>query len=151
VFSSPEDALLLVPVIPLAVTGPWLAAVDFDVFRLPTRIVAPTAAATAAAIVAVAIVDGWTVLVAAAIGVGVLGGVFAGLAILAPAGGLGGGDVRVAAIIGAALAGRGLLVPCLAIIIGSVLTIVWVKATRHQGPIPYGPGLLAGAWIAALI
>ena len=39
-----------------------------------------------------------------------------------------------------------------ALLAGSAAALIWIKTTKHTGGhLPYGPWLLAGAWIAALI
>jgi leader peptidase (prepilin peptidase)/N-methyltransferase len=45
------NPLSYLALLPLAVAGPWLAAVDFDVLRIPNRVLVPTSAATLLAVV----------------------------------------------------------------------------------------------------
>ena len=49
-----HNLLAFIPLIPLAIAGPWLAAVDFDVLRIPNRVLAPTAAAALIVVVGIA-------------------------------------------------------------------------------------------------
>ena len=149
---DPSRIPVLIPTLPLALTGPWLAAADLDVMRLPNRVTAPAAVLTGATVVGVAATpNSWTGAMTAGIAALIIGGPFAALALLNAGGGLGGGDVKLAAIIALALGAHNLITPVFAITIGSIGAIVWVKATRRQGPFPYGPALLAGAWAAALL
>ncbi|MDI9627648.1 MAG: hypothetical protein QM286_03775 [Acidobacteriota bacterium] len=46
----------LLPTLPIAIFGPWLAAIDIDVLRLPTRLIRPLAATIATGIAAAAII-----------------------------------------------------------------------------------------------
>ena len=52
--NTPQPWLIL-PLLPLALTGAWLSAVDLDVYRLPNRVTGPVAAATAAGVAAAAL------------------------------------------------------------------------------------------------
>ena len=137
--------------LPLAIAGPWLAAVDLDVMRIPNRVLAPTAAVTAVAVIVVALwAAGPAAAILAAVGGLLAGGVFAAIHFVTR-GGVGMGDVKLAAVIGVALGPLGLNAVWLALLAGSVAAFVWAKATRRSGPVPYGPWLLFGAWIACLI
>lgn len=147
--TDPASRIILAP---LAVSGPWLAAVDFDVMRLPNRVLGVTALLTAGAILAVTLTGGGPpAAIQALIGAGVAGGMFAVIH-FASKGEMGFGDVKLAAIIGAGLGPLGLGHVCAALLAGSAAALIWIKTTKHTGRhLPYGPWLLAGAWIAALI
>ena len=147
--TDPASRIILAP---LAVSGPWLAAVDFDVMRLPNRVLGVTALLTAGAILAVTLTGGGPpAAIQALIGAGVAGGMFAVIH-FASKGEMGFGDVKLAAIIGAGLGPLGLGHVCAALLAGSAAALIWIKTTKHTGGhLPYGPWLLAGAWIAALI
>ena len=150
VFSAdPASRLILAP---LAVSGPWLAAVDVDVMRLPTRVLGGTALLMAGAILTVAVIGAEpAVAIQALIGAAVAGGVFAVIH-FASRGEMGFGDVKLAALIGAGLGPFGLGHVCVALLAGSAAALIWIKATKHAGShLPYGPWLLVGTWIAALI
>jgi leader peptidase (prepilin peptidase)/N-methyltransferase len=146
---TPETAILMLPLIPLAVTGPWLAGVDFDVFRLPNRVIVPTLIATAALVAVVALLGHIAVAITAAIGMLAVAGMLAVLHFITNQ--VGFGDVKLAAILGLALGTRTMASPLVAVILGSIAAIIWTRATKHQGPLPYGPWLLFGAWVAALV
>ena len=145
-----REPVAYLPLLPLAVTGPWLAAVDFDVLRIPNRVLLPATAVTTVAVVGVAVAErDWWALglpVAAAV---VTGCVFASVH-FATKGGIGFGDTKLAALIGLALGSVGLGAVWLGVLVGSVGALVWNRATRRASPIPYGPWLLLGSWIAAL-
>jgi len=47
--ATAPQPLLVLPILPAALTGAWLAAVDLDVNRLPNRVTGPVAATTLAA------------------------------------------------------------------------------------------------------
>ena len=145
-----HDTLAHLPLIPLALTGPWLAAVDFDVLRLPNRVLAPTAAATLLAVVGIAVAtQDWMTLIVPTVAALVTGGVFAAVH-FATKGGIGFGDVKLATVIGLAVGSLGVTAAWLSALAGSLTALVWAKAWRKVGPISYGPWLLCGAWFAVL-
>ncbi len=145
-----HDTLAYLPLIPLTVTGPWLAAVDFDVLRLPDRVLAPTAAAALFAVggITVATQD-WMTLIVPTVAALATGGVFAAVH-LATKGGIGFGDVKLATVIGLAVGSLGVTAAWLSTLAGSLTALVWANASRKVGPISYGPWLLCGAWFAVL-
>lgn len=148
---SPDPAARL-PLVPLLVSGAWLAAVDLDVLRLPNRVLAPTAVLTGAAVGYLA----WSTHSPSGAILALVGGATAGgmLAVIhfASRGELGFGDVKLAAVIGISLGPLGLGRLFVALLVGSAAAVVWIKATGQKGSHhPYGPWLLAGAWVAALL
>ncbi len=146
-----DDPAVRAACVPLAIAGPWLAAVDLDVMRIPNRVLAPTAAVTAAAVVLVALwAAGPAAAILAALSGLLVGGVFAAIHLVTK-GGVGMGDVKLAAVIGIALGPLGLNAAWLALLAGSLAAFVWAKATSRSGPVPYGPWLLLGAWFGCLI
>lgn len=145
-----RSPLALLPLLPLAVTGPWLAAVDFDVLRIPNHVLAPTAAGTLVAVVGIAMAEqNWRVLTLP-VSAALLTGTVLATVHFATKGGIGFGDAKLAAVIGLAVGPLGLGASWLGVLIGSVAAFVWAKATRKIGPIPYGPWLLCGSLTAAL-
>ncbi|WP_204002621.1 prepilin peptidase [Virgisporangium aurantiacum] len=132
----------------LAVGVP-LAAIDLGAHRLPDALVLPAAAAAAG----VALVGGAPAAVA---GGGLLVTAYALLAVL-PRSGLGFGDVKLAGLLGTALAllGWGALAwgTALAFLSGGLMAaalLVTGRATRTT-PLPFGPHMLAGALAAAVL
>lgn len=146
-----HDPMDYLPLLPLTVAGPWLAAVDLDALRIPNRVIAPTAAATLLAVIGISAMaqNWWTLLVSVAAAL-LTGGVFAAVHFFTK-GGLGFGDVKLAAVIGLAVGPLGVSAVWGCILAGSVVAIIWAKAVRSEGPIPYGPWLLFGAWLAAVL
>lgn len=145
-----NDALAYLPLVPLAAVGPWLAAVDFDVLRIPNRVLAPTGVATLLAVVGMAAAKhDWGTLIVPAVVALAAGGVFAAVHV-ATGGGIGFGDAKLAALIGLAVGPLGVGAVWLSMLTGSIAGLVWARATRQDGPIPYGPWLLGGSWAAVL-
>jgi leader peptidase (prepilin peptidase) / N-methyltransferase len=134
-----------------------LGLIDLDVHRLPDRIVLPSYAVVAALLVVAAVGDGlgWWPLVRAAIGAAVLGGTYLVLAVVRP-GGMGMGDVKLAALLGMLLGfvGWGALAVggFAAFLLGGVFGLALV-ATRRGGRgtgIPFGPWMLLGAAVGVV-
>ena len=92
---------------PLAITGPWLAAVDLDVCRIPNRTLASTAAATIAALIGLAAVGNTTQAITGTIG-GIIAGALFAILHAATRGGIGFGDVKLVTVIGLAIGPLGL-------------------------------------------
>ena len=137
-----------VAVVPLAITGPWLAAVDLDVCRIPNRTLASTAAATIAALIGLAAVGNTTQAITGTIG-GIIAGALFAILHAATRGGIGFGDVKLVTVIGLAIGPLGLPIAWMALITGPIAAVIWAKLTRQQAGFAYGPWLLLGAWIAA--
>jgi leader peptidase (prepilin peptidase) / N-methyltransferase len=134
----------------------WLTVgliwIDLDVHRLPVGLVVPTGwwLVGLLAVASVATADRrW---LGALIGAGVMGAVYLLLAVL-PGGGVGGGDVRLAPVIGGLLGWLGagaLLVGLLAGFLVGGLAAVTLLALRRAGlrsTIAYGPAMCLGAWV----
>jgi leader peptidase (prepilin peptidase)/N-methyltransferase len=144
------DPLVYLPLLPLATLGPWLAAVDFDVLRIPNSALVPTAAAATLVIVGTAAAaQDWQALLTPLAAAALTGAVLAGVHFVTK-GGIGFGDVKLGSAIGLAVGPLGLGAVWLSLLAGSVAALVWAKATRRTGPIPYGPWLLFGAWVAMI-
>ncbi len=132
----------------LAVGVP-LAAIDLGAHRLPDALVLPAVAAA----VVVALVGGEPAAVA---GGAVLVTGFALLAVL-PRSGLGFGDVKLAGLLGTALGLLGWRVwawgAALAFVSGGVVAAVLLATgrARRDTALPFGPHMLAGALVAAVL
>ena len=138
------------PLLPLAAVGPWLAAVDLDVLRIPNRVLAPTTAATLLAAVGITVArQDWMTLIVSTVAALATGGVFAAVH-FATKGGIGFGDVKLAAVVGLAVGTLGAGAVWLSVLAGSTAALVWAKARRMDSPIPFGPWLLFGVWIGVL-
>ncbi len=143
--------------LPVYLLFAWLTTgliwIDLDVHRLPVGLVVPTGAATAALLVLASIATADLRWRSALVGLAVMGGFYLLLAFL-PGGGVGGGDVRLAPLIGAVLGwlGPGYLVfgmsaGFLVGGVGAVVLLVLGRAGRKTH-IAYGPAMCLGAWVA---
>lgn len=145
-----DDPLRQLPLLPLVISGPWLAAVDFDVLRIPNSHLAPTAGTTMFAVLGIATTEqDWSALFIPLTAALATGGLLASVH-FATKGGIGFGDVKLATVIGLAVGPLGVGVVWRSILVGSIAALVWAKAARKAGSIPFGPWLLAGAWAAVL-
>ncbi|MFT4305622.1 MAG: A24 family peptidase [Microbacterium sp.] len=140
----------------LAAISVVLAVVDVDVRRLPNAIVLP-AYPVLLALLTIACLFGeeWAALLRAVVGGAVLYLCFALLRLVGP-GGMGGGDVKLAGVLGIALGwigGGALVVGALSAFVGgglfSVLLLATGRAVRRTA-IPFGPWMLLGAWVGIL-
>lgn len=141
-----------------------VALIRFDLreHRLPDRILLPALAGVAALLVlAGALAGDWARIVGTIGGAAVLFAVYLLLAVLAR-GGIGGGDVKLAALLGAALGYFGWSVLVVGAALGFVFGGLWalVALRRGRGPgeqgggadrapapeVPFGPAMIAGAW-----
>jgi leader peptidase (prepilin peptidase) / N-methyltransferase len=135
--------------------GPWLVvlvaglplcAIDLAVHRLPDLIVLPATALAA--------LSAWSP--DALAGGAVLATGYAVLAVL-PRSGLGFGDVKLAGLLGVALAALGwsplVLGTVYAFVLGGVAALVLLATRRvdRDTHLPFGPAMLAGALLAALV
>lgn len=133
-----------------------LTAIDLDTRRLPDAIVLPSLVGLAILLAAAALFDGdLAALLGAGVGAVALFGFYSVLRVARP-GGMGGGDVKLAAVVGLVLGWLGwgpLLVGAFAaFVVGGVFGIVLLlrrRATRRTA-IPFGPWMLLGAWIGIL-
>lgn len=137
----------------------WLTValiwVDLDVHRLPVGLVVPGGAAIAGLLALASLSEGDRRWLSALIGALVMGLVYLILAVL-PGGGVGGGDVRLAPVLGALLGwlGLGHLVVGLAagFVIGGIGAIVLLVGGRVglKSSIAYGPAMCLGVWVAVV-
>lgn len=141
----------------LAGASVMLIVVDVREHRLPDAVVGPVGAA-GCVLLAIAALGGGAPLdiVRALAGALALGGSYAVVAVLPP-GALGGGDVKLAAVIGLHLAWLGwdelLLGAALAFVAGGAHALVLIVSRRisARDRIPFGPAMLAGAWAAIVL
>lgn len=135
----------------------WLTVglvwIDVDVHRLPVGLVVPTGWWLVALVAVASVATGDRRWLGALVGAGVMGAVYLLLAVL-PGGGVGGGDVRLAPVIGGLLGWLGaghLFVGLLAGFLVGGLGAVALLALRRVGlrsSIAYGPAMCLGAWLA---
>jgi leader peptidase (prepilin peptidase)/N-methyltransferase len=135
----------------LAVAGVLLTVVDLQHRLLPNRVVLPSLVAGAALLLVAALADGaWDALLRAVLGAAALFVAYLALALVSP-GGLGMGDVKLAALLGLYLGWLGWTAVVLGALAGFVvqaLIALVLLATRRiglRGELPFGPAMLAGA------
>jgi leader peptidase (prepilin peptidase) / N-methyltransferase len=140
-----------------AAVGLLLAVIDLRERLLPNRVLVPGIVVTAALLaLAAALDDAWPDLWRALLAAGASFALLLGMALLAPAG-LGMGDVKLAALLGLVLGWLGwpavLLGFFLGFLLQAVLGLVLLAAQRagRRTELPFGPALLAGALVAALV
>lgn len=145
--------LFLVPLVPVGVA---LALIDWRTRLLPTRIIAPTYAVLVPLVVIAALAsDDPHILLRAAIGWAVLGGIYLLLWFVHPAG-MGYGDVRLSGILGIVLGylgfGQLALGGWSAFLLGGVggliLVLLKVIDRKHN---PFGPWMLIGALLGIVL
>lgn len=148
--------LVLLAFLWLAGCSVALAMIDLDVHRLPNAIVFPLFLAGAVLLTSAGLIadDGGPLLRAVA-GAAILGGVYLLLALVVP-GGMGMGDVKLAAALGLFLGYLGwgeLAVGGIgAFLLGGVFGML-LLLTRRAGrrtAVPFGPWMLLAAWIGIL-
>ena len=134
----------------LSVVGVLACAIDARTTWLPLVLARVGWAVAAAGVALVALTSGtWTPLAAAAGGALALGGVFHVLWRLT--GAFGYGDVRLAATIGAVTSLDSVSLVAWALLLGTMAGAglgVAHRLTGRRGAFPYGPGLLAGPFLA---
>lgn len=148
--------LALVHVVLIGVGG-WLVVVDARTHRLPNRIVLPTLAC----LVVLAGIDALDTgqsrdLVRAVLGMLILGGFYAVLRGISRAG-MGGGDVKLAAVIGLVLGWHGwtslAIGAASAFVLGALYALVLILLRRADGAtrIAFGPWMIAGALLGIVL
>ncbi|QOD93848.1 A24 family peptidase [Chryseoglobus sp. 28M-23] len=150
------DVVVLAALLYLAAISIALAAIDLDVHRLPNSIVLPAYAVGSAAFSVAAVASGDVVSLArAAAGAGILFALYLVLALISPRG-MGLGDVKLAGVLGLFLGWFGwdaLAVGALAaFLLGGLygVILILVRRARRTTGIPFGPWMLAGAWVGIL-
>jgi leader peptidase (prepilin peptidase) / N-methyltransferase len=146
----------LLPYSCVVLIGVQLAAIDLAELRLPGRLIWLASGAASILFLLAALRDhNGTALLRALISMAALPAVYLVIAVLTR-GGMGAGDIRLAALVGLALGWRSwsaliggtLIAFGCAVIVGLIL-IATGRATRTS-PIPYGPAMLVGTVVAIL-
>ncbi len=143
--------------LPVYLLFAWLTTAltytDLDVHRLPVGLVVPTGGWLAGLLLVATVATGESRWRGALIGVVVMGGFYLLLSLL-PGGGVGGGDVRLAPVIGAVLGWLSMahLVVGMAagFLIGGLAAVALLVLGRagRKTHIAYGPAMCLGAWVA---
>ncbi|WP_300266740.1 A24 family peptidase [Microbacterium sp.] len=137
--------------------GVWLLIIDARTHRLPNRIVLPTLGGAIVLVMADALVTGevWT-LARSVGGMLILGGFYAVMR-AASRGGIGGGDVKLAAVIGVVLGWHGweqlVIGAAAAFVLAALYALVLMalrRATRSTR-IAFGPWMIVGALIGVVL
>jgi leader peptidase (prepilin peptidase)/N-methyltransferase len=147
---------LLIAFLALAAVSIALALIDLDTHTLPNWIVLPSYFGGAALLGAAGIMsENYGALFRAAVGSAVLWLIYGGMAMAYP-GGMGFGDVKLAGVLGLFLGylswGALFCGAFAAFVLGGIFSLTLLishKADRKSG-IPFGPWMLAGAWVGVL-
>lgn len=139
-----------------AASGIALALIDHDTHRLPDAIVLPGYLVGGGLLTLACLLGAdWWSLLRACIGMALLYAFYLLLS-LARAGGMGGGDIKLAGLVGLHLGWLGwwpLAVGALAaFVLGGVFGVALIATRRaeRKTSIPFGPWILAGAWVGVL-
>ncbi|MGP6206357.1 A24 family peptidase [Microbacterium sp.] len=149
-----STALTVAAFVAFAVIGVALAIIDIRSHRLPNRLVA-LAGASGLVLLAGAAVTGGGIdaLLRSLLAALALFAAYLALRMLS-AGGVGGGDVKLAAVIGLYLGWLGwgsVLVGTLAgFVLGGLFAaaMLLIRRAERRTAIPFGPWMIAGAWVA---
>lgn len=154
---DPRLALIALAHGALLGVGVWLIVVDVRTHRLPNRIVLPTLAALLVLVATDAVVTGESsAMVRALLGMLVLCGFYALLRLISRSG-MGGGDVKLAAVIGLVLGWHGwtelVVGAASAFVLGSLFALALILLRRADGAtrIAFGPWMIAGAVFGVFI
>lgn len=154
---SPYDLAVIVVHLGLAGIGVWLLAIDARTHRLPNRIVLPALAASLTLVAVDALVT-WrtTALIGALAGMLILGGFYLVLRAMSR-GGIGGGDMKLAALIGLVLGWHGWQVLVIgaaaAFVLGALyaLALMALRRANRSTRIAFGPWMIIGAALGIAI
>lgn len=140
----------------LAAVSIALTLIDIDTHRLPNSIVLPGYVVVAVLFTLACVLGAeWSALLRAAIGGVALYAFYLLLRLVRPAG-MGGGDVKLAGVLGACMAWLGwgafAVGAFAAFLIGGVFGLALIAARRagRKTAIPFGPFMLAGAWVGII-
>ncbi len=147
------NVFVAVAVLYFAAISVVLSTIDLKTHRLPNAIVLPSYLVSLFLLTLACVLGGdWFALLRAAIAMVVLFGFYALLRAIRPDG-MGGGDVKLAGLIGIQLGwfgvGSVIVGTLAAFVLGGLFSVV-LLLTRRAGrrtAIPFGPWMLAGAWV----
>ncbi|WP_210479829.1 A24 family peptidase [Naasia sp. SYSU D00948] len=148
--------LTLLAFLYLAAITVALALIDLDVRRLPNALVLPAYVVGAALFVPAAVLGGdLGGLARAGAGMLLVGAVYLALALGVP-GGMGGGDVKLAGVLGLYLGWLGWAELAVGAVSGFLLgggfgvALLALRRAGRRTAVPFGPWMLAGAWLGIL-
>ena len=148
----PTQGAMLVALAPLALLGPWLAAVDLDVQRLPDKIIYPLLGWQAFAVIMISLATGDPALAWRAVAGGLIAFIGFELLHLCSRGALGFGDVKLGALIGMGASMISWAALWWAFMIGSVSALIWALIKKPAGDqFAFGPWLLVSALAAVTV
>ena len=147
---APDRWPLLVVAVPVALGGLWLSAVDFDVNRLPDRVMLPLLAWVMASVVGLGLLTPYVPILSAFAGGATFGG-FLWLLNIASAGRLGFGDVKAGALVGLAAGAFSFHVVWWVGMLAFTGALVASHVPRRRGSIPLGPFLFASYVVVATV
>ncbi|KHK99186.1 peptidase A24 [Microbacterium mangrovi] len=155
--TSPDFWVVLVAYLYFASISIVLTLIDIDVHRLPNGIVLPSYA-VGIILFALACLLGapWSKLLSAAIGMAVLYLFYFLIRFISPRG-MGGGDVKLAGVVGLFLGWGGwptLIVGAFAAwVLAGLFSLVLIAVRRagRKTAIPFGPWMLLGAWVGLFV
>lgn len=149
--------LVVVAYVLFAVVSVLLAVIDVRTHRLPNAIVLPSLAVAVLLFAAAAIVTGdASSLVRAGIGMAAMFVFYLALRLASPRG-MGGGDVKLAGLIGLYLGWAGWAALTVGAVAGFVLgglyalVLLLTRRAERRTAIPFGPWMILGAWTGILI
>jgi leader peptidase (prepilin peptidase)/N-methyltransferase len=135
----------------LAAVSIALAAIDLDVYRLPDQIVLPSySVALLLFVPAMITMDGWDAAARALLAAGVMWLLFQLIGFF----GMGGGDIKLAPLLGLYLGWLGWGAVAVGLFAAFLLggfagtLLLALRAARRKSRIPFGPYMLAGAFVA---
>src|SRR5690606_10584542 len=151
---SPHAVIVLIVHLALAGVGLWLVVIDARTHRLPNRIVLPVLGGLVVLVIVEALATGDAErMLRALLGALILGAFYAVMH-LASHQGMGGGDVKLAAVIGLVLAWHGwwslMLGSAAAFVLGALfaLTLMILRRAGRSTRIAFGPWMILGAALA---
>lgn len=150
--SAVAASLVLVAFLYLIAISVSLAAIDLETLRLPNAIVLPAYLVGAVLFTAAAVLGGaWSPLATAGLGLLIMGGLYLLPALIRPDA-IGGGDVKLAGVLGMFLGWLGWPTLAVGIVAGFILGGLWgvaliVAGRGRSARVAFGPWMLAGAWI----
>jgi leader peptidase (prepilin peptidase)/N-methyltransferase len=153
----PATFAVLVAFLYFAAISVVLTVIDLDTHRLPNAIVLPSYVVAAVLFTTACVLGAdWNQLLGAGIGMAVLYAFYFVIRLARPDG-MGGGDVKLAGVVGMYLGwlGWGALAvgAFAAFVLGGVfgLALIGAKKAGRRTAIPFGPWMIAGAWVGIVL